>query len=272
MPLDSGEVITEEAVRAQVEQLVQEDLLWRRAFKDLDVTGIDSNSFKVPQHDDTMGNPEAVAEGSELPRDEPSYSKVTIDFELYGFEVPITRQARQTATMDVVTDSVERQTRQMSEFLNEIAFNELNNNLHTSSPAGNLADTGALEFNDIVDGLRILRESGYSPEFVIVDTQGEADLLTSTEFTHASDLGDETLTTGQIGRIAGLDVFSSNAGHLGSQEGIIVDPEFYGYEAIREGMQTRMYEEPESLSEVLQLWTQRGYKGVQTDAAIKVQA
>lgn len=274
MALKSSDVLTEEAVRQRVEAITQENLQFRAAFRDLDATGIDNDTFRIPRPKDNIGNPQAIPEGSEFPRDEEDYEKIDIVFEKYGFEVAITREAMQDSMLDIAADHVDRQARQMNEFLNDLAFQELDANLNSNSPAGGLGDTAKLEFEDVVNGKRELRAQNYSPDLLITNVQGEADLLTSNQFLRATDLGDDVVTEGVVGRVAGLDVVVSDAGHMASNDGeaYVVDTDFYGYEAVRENVMTNDYEAPERQAEMMQIWTRRGYKSIDPSAAIRVQS
>lgn len=274
MTLKSSDVLTEEAVRQTVEDIVQENLVFRQAFQDLDATGIDNDTFRIPKPSDAIGHPQAIPEGAEFPRDEEDYEKVDISFTKYGFETAITQEAMDDSMLPVAADHIERQARQMAEFLNEVAFEELDANLNADSPAGGVGDTNALEFDDLVDAKQSLRTDLYDPDLLFVNIQGETDLLNSSEFTRATDLGDETITEGAIGRVAGLDVIVSDYGKMSgsSGEGYLVDSDFYGYEATREPLDTNEYEAPERQAEMMQIWTRRGFKAIDPEAAIKVEA
>lgn len=274
MSLKSSDVLTEEAVRQRMEDITQENLVWRQAFRPLDATGIDNDTFKVPRPKDNIGQPQAIPEGTEFPRDEEDYEKISIDFTKYGFETPITREAMSDSMIDVAADHMERQGRQMAEFLNEVAYNELSANVNSSSPAGGVGDTASLEFDDIMDAKATLRGQQYSPDLLIVNIQGEQDLVNSNAFQRASDLGDETVREGAVGRVAGLDVIVSDYGMLSDTdgEGFLVDTSFYGYEAEREPINTNEYEADERQAQMMQIWTRRGWKAIDPEAAIKVQS
>lgn len=273
MTIKASDILTEEAVRQRLEEIIQEDLQFRRAFRSLDATGINNNTFKIPKPDDTIGEPEAIPEGSEFPRDEESYSKVTVDFDKYGFETAITMESMADSMLDLAADNIDRQARQMDEFLNRTAYAELDANLHSESPAGGESDDDqALEFADFVDAKTIMRRDGYDPSIAIVNSYAEKDLLTSDDFLRATDMGDDTVQEAQLGRTAGLDVFVDNHGLMDDTdaEAYVIDPSFYGYEAVRQDIQTNQYEAEERQAEIMQIWTRRGFKTMDPDAAIKV--
>jgi hypothetical protein len=274
MALKSNEVLREEAIQARVEEVLQENLMWRGAYRPLDLSGINTNTYEIWTLGDEMGKPEAIAEGAVFPFDEEGYSTEQIEFQKYGFATPITMEAREDTNLNIVDDMLNRQARQMSEFLNDMAFEEMANNVNSNSPAGNQADTSKFEYEDVIDARETLRKDFYSPDVLVVNIQAEADLLTSDQFLRASDLGDRTVREGSIGRVAGMDVMVADDDALSSTdgEGYMVDTDEYAYEAIRDDIQTNQYEAPERQVEMMQIFTRRSYYVQEPDAAIKVEA
>lgn len=273
MPVTTTDVLTQEEVRMRLEEITQENLQFRAAFRDLDLTGIDSDTYKVPRRKDTLGVPEAIPEGAEFPMDEEEWEKIPINFQKYGFSVPISMEAQQDSMRNVAADHVEAMGRQMQELLNRIAYEELSTNLNDNSPAGGVNTSGTFEYHDVIDAQTELRKDRFNPNRLVVNTQAEADLLVSDHFIHASDLGDETLTSGAIGQVAGMEVVVSNGGHMSSStaEGFLVDTDFYGYEANRSRVQTDEYYQEERQIDVMQIWVQKGFKPIEPQAAIKVE-
>jgi len=276
MAVTTTDVLTQEEVRMRLEEITQESLQFRSAFRDLDLTGIDSDTYKVPRRKDVLGEPDAIPEGTEFPMDEEEWEKIPIHFQKYGFSVPISMEAQQDSMRNVAADHVDAMGRQMNEMLNRIAYEELSTNLNDDSPAGSASSgtSGVFDYHDVIDAQKVLRQDSYSPDMLVVNTQAEADLLTSDEFIHASDLGDETLTEGAIGQVAGMDVVVSNDGHMSSStgEGYLVDTSFYGYEATRSGIQTDEYYEDSRQIDVMQIYTQRGFKAIDEQSAVLVEA
>lgn len=78
------------------------------------------------------------------------------------------------------------------------------------------ADTTALTkdtiYDSIVDEVAALKKKGLKPEemWLAVTNETYALLLKSPEFIKASDLGDNVVQNGRVGRIAGLDVYETN--------------------------------------------------------------
>lgn len=263
------DIITEEAVRRQVLESVEESLQFRRAFDTLDVSGISNDTIKLPKDDDTMTEPVEVGEGAEFPRDEEDVSTISATVKKYGMEVKITNEAIEDSLFDVMSRQVDKAGRKMNEKLNNLAFTELDANLHTNSPVGN--NDGTLAWDEVVDAKKELRDDGYNPTILIVDAEGEADLLKSSEFQRATDLGDETILEGQIGRVAGLDVFLDNDGLAAANDAYVIDPSRYGFDVVKEDISTQSYDDPARQAEVFQVWTRRVFKAQDSNAAIKVQ-
>lgn len=78
------------------------------------------------------------------------------------------------------------------------------------------ADTTALTkdtiYDSIVDEVAALKKKGLKPEemWLAVTNETYALLLKSPEFIKASDLGDNVVQNGRVGRIAGLNVYETN--------------------------------------------------------------
>lgn len=67
-------------------------------------------------------------------------------------------------------------------------------------------------YDSIVDEVAALKKKGLKPEemWLAVTNETYALLLKSPEFIKASDLGDNVVQNGRVGRIAGLDVYETN--------------------------------------------------------------
>lgn len=275
MPVDTTDVLTQEEIRMRLEEITQENLQFRNAFRDLDLSGIDNDTYKIPRRKDSLGEPAAIPQGSEFPMDEEEWEMITLHFQKYGFSVPISREAQQDSFRNVAADHVTAMGRQMNELLNRIAYEELSTNLNDASPAGGVSSgtSGKFDYHDVVDGQKVLRRDSYNPNLLIVNTQAEADLRTSEEFIHASDLGDDTLTSETVGRVAGMDIVVSNDGHMSQStgEGYLLDTNFYGYESTRENIMTDEYYQEQRQVDVMQIWTQMGWKAVDPQSAIKIE-
>ena len=272
MALKSSDVLTEEAVRDRVEEIATPNQMFRAIYRPLDATGIDSDNIKVPKPTDTLGDPEAIAEGAEFPRDKEGYVKIPIDFQKYGFETPITQEAMDDSMIDIAADHVDRQARRMAEFMNEVAFYELSGNYHEGGAVGAVNENGKLDYFDVKEGVSVLRSDLFNPDLFITNVEGEKDLATSDEFLKANELGGTTVREGVVGRVAGMDVMVSNAGHMSTEEGegYLVDTTYYGYEATRIPVSTNQYNAPERQAEMLQIWTRKGWKAIEPNAAVKV--
>lgn len=275
MALTTRDIITEDFVRDTVEEVVQEDLVYRDVFRELDATGIQSNAYTFQVEDDNMGRPETIPEGAEFPRNQSTVREVTVNFEKYGDEVAITMEAMNDGMLDMKAREVEDLAREMAEHLNDRAFEELDNNVDTTVGDGN----DNLTFSDIRDGMVAVRQNNYTPDTLIVDLGGYGDLLTDSNFNRATEMGDELIRSGMIGRIAGMDVIVDNTRDIGSDDNggqpvgaFVVDSDHYGYELTRTPITTNEYENPERQADVMQIYTRKAWKAIFSEAAVKVDA
>lgn len=270
MTFKPADAVTEESVRNRIEEIVQEDLQFRQIFRQTRVPDGVGSTWKIPQPDDVIGDPDTITPGSSYPATEEDYSKVSINREKIGMKMRFLDEATMDNTsFDVISDQVDRAGRQMSEELNSRAFTELDGNLNSSSPVG--PDDGDLARDDYLQGLRTLRGDGYNPDTIVIEEHGEEDLLTDADFTRSTQMGDSTVREGQIARADGMNVVVSNTGDISDADAYIVDSSFYGYEAVWTGVETEGWRDEDTDSEYRKIRTFRQWKAIDSGAAIKVQ-
>jgi hypothetical protein len=271
MALTTKDVITQDFVRETVEEIVEENLVWRRVFREIGAENIDSNSYTFYIESDNMGRPQIVGEGEEPPRQEnQSPTEHTVQFEKFMGEISITMEAMEDGLMEMKARQVEDLARSMSERLNKEAFKQLEGNWQTKDNAGDdIGDSnGTLSFSDIVEGMKALREDDYTPDLLIVDVDGYTDLLTDSNFNRATESGDEVVRSGEVGRVAGMPVVIDNTQNIAGGHGAVaVDSTRYGYELTRTSMSTMEYEEPSRQMDVIQTFTRKAWTTIFEDAA-----
>ena len=276
MALTTRDVITQDFVRETVEEVVEEELVYRRAFREIDASNIQSNSYTFYIEKNEMGRPEIVGEGEEAPRHgAEAPEEHTVQFDKYMGELVITREAMEDGLMEMKAREVEDLARAMAEELNRKAYEVLSSaaqtTLESGDPIGDQNDV--LSFSDVVQGMKALREDDYDPDLLIVDLDGYIDLLTDDNFNRATESGDEVVESGEIGRIADMPVIVDNTQEIADGHGAFaVDSTRFGYELTREGMTTREYEEPERQAEVVQAYTRRAWTAIFEDAAVRIDA
>lgn len=270
MPFNAADAITEEAVRNRVEEVAQENLQYRRAFREVPVPDGVGSTWKIPQPDDVIANPTTISAGADYPATEEDYSKVSIDRVKIGMRMDFLDEAiMDNTSFDVVADQVDRAGRQMREELDSQAFTELDNNLNSSSAVGD--DGGSLAFAELTTALRTLRDDNYSPDLWILDAHAEEDLLSDSNFNRATDQGDAVVEEGQIARMLGADVVVENTGDAADHDAYLIDTDFYGYEAVWMGMETESWRSEENDTEHRKVRTFRAWKAIDSGAAIKIQ-
>lgn len=275
MALTTSDVITQDFVRDTVEEVVEEELVYRQAFREISATDIQSNSYTFNIDADNMGQPSLISEGEEFERDQSDVDQITVTFEKYGGEVAITMEAMEDGMIDMKAREVEDLARKMAEKLNDEAFQELDGNVDKTVGDGD--DT--LTFSDIRDGMVAVRENNYTPDLLIVDLDGYGDLLTDDNFNRATESGDEVVRTGEVGRIAGMNVVVDNTRRIGSTDNggdkagaFVIDSDRYGYELTRTPISTNEYEDPERQADVMQIFTRKAWRAIFQEAAVKVDA
>jgi len=146
------QIITQEAVRAEVEERLQEMLVFREAFRDLDATNVNSNTIKVPDPDDVMAEPAAIEPTAEYPATREEYSKIPINRQKYGEIIEVPEEDVMDNVFDLVADHVDLAAQEMAEFLDGLAFSELSANLATASPVTDNANND-LTYDDVQEGV-----------------------------------------------------------------------------------------------------------------------
>jgi len=276
------DVITENFVRDSVEELVQEDLVYRQVFDQIDATGISSNAYEFQIAQDDMGRVQLVPQGAEVPRHHSTVDTVTVTFDKFAGEVTITMEAEADSLLDMKAREVEDLGRAMDETLNAEAFNTLNDNVSDEVGDAN----GDFSFRDIRDAIIAVRNNGYNPDTMVLDLHAYGDLLTNEKFNRATAAGDQVVATGEIGQIAGLNVVIDNAHDIGDtgthdadetyddtdhgHGAFLVDTNNFGYELQRTPMASRRYEDPERMADVVQVYTRRAWKALFNEAAVKI--
>lgn len=269
MALTTKDVITQDFVRETVEEVMEENLVYRQAFQEISATDIQSNSYTFQIENDDMGDMVEVGENQEFQRDQDTVREVTVSFTKYGKEIAITMEAMSDTMIDMKARQVEKAGRRMAEHLNNKAFEELNNNV--GSTVGD--NDNVLSFSDIRDGVIAIRNEDYTPDLMIVDIDGYGDLMTDSNFNRATESGDELVRTGVVGEIAGMDVVIDNTNDIADGNGaFLVDTGEYGYELTRDPVSTNEYEAPERQADVVQVWTRKAWKAIFPEAAVKIDA
>lgn len=285
MTLKVQDVITEDFVRDTVEEYVEEDLVYRDAFAQIDASSIGSNAYQFNIAQDDMGRVQVVPEGAEVPRHQTTVKEVLVTFDKYAGEISITMEAQQDGLLDMKAREVDQLARAMDERLNFEAFKTLRDNVKPDADYGTGGtdvgyagdDNGTMTFGDIRDGMIDVRRGDYSPDMLILDLEAYGDLLTDNNFNRATEGGDDVVASGEIGQIAGLNVIVDNRHAIGSEFGddtgpgaFIVDTEYFGYELTRTGMDSTEYEDNERMADNVQVFTRRSWKAIFEDAAVAI--
>ena len=266
--------ITLPVLEDRVEDIVQQNLVYRDAFRSYDATDIASNVVQIPIPKDDGAYPKVVDEGAEFPRSHEQYELKEMDFSKFGFEVPLTMEAVEDSRIDLTQDQVDRQARQMAEDINARAFEYIEDALGASPVADGSSD-GTMTYEDILAGREALVGSSYNPDLLIGDVTAIHDLMKGNNFLEASDMQGQLRRDGALGRIAGMEVVEDDSGlPLGGASNpgaLMVDTDLFGYEGERTPVSTEEYEERRTQTDVYRIFARMGWLVTQPDAGVIVE-
>lgn len=274
--VNSNEVIAPTDVRAEVEQHVEENLVFRAPFTQVEMT---SGTYEVPYMGENGEVAGEISEGNAYPTtDDEQTQSVTLSARKFGTAVEVTDEAIQDSMFDVVRAHTQDKAEALARKLDNVCYNIVSADADANGSPDNLQSTvvgdasGTLDFSDIVDARAALRGESYNADTLIVSPSAEADILQMNQFTHASEAGDERLATGAIGTILGLDVFVDESGNTGAAECYMFDGSKYGYEGVRLDMEAEEYRKDSEDKNVIKVRTRRDWGVAYTKAGVKIDA
>lgn len=272
----TSDILTEERIRRVIDEEREWPLVFNNIFRTITMPDdYPAKTMHIPEDEANMSEPRRVTENSEYPRTEEGEATIPVTVKKHGFEVAISWEAQEFSVFDVIARQTEKAARRFNEYINGLAFNVVSDtsNQHSSSPV-TVADVGAASsfgFAQATYVKKLMKDDQLMPDMMIVNTQAEHDLLNSNQFQRASDLGDETLREGAIGRFVGLDVMVDQSGEMAetTSEAYLVDSDEYGYEVVKEDITTDEYEAPERDADIWKWRTMREWLAVDPEAVIK---
>lgn len=277
MALKVKDVLTQDFVRDTVEEIVEEDLVYRQAFREISATDIQSNAYTFTIANDDMGGPSIIPEGTEFPRNKSSLREVTVNFDKIGDEVAITMEAQEDSMLDMKAREVEDLGRQMARDLNQRAFNQLAENSVTVDNEGAAVGDGdnILTYSDVLDGMMAVRSYEYDPDLLVVDLMSAKDIFTDENFNRATQAGDGTVRGGNMPQILGMTPVIDNTNRIGPNDtagAFVIDSDRFGYELTRNPITTNEYSDPERQADVMQIYTRKAWAPIFNEAAVRIDA
>lgn len=269
------DVLTEQRIRRVVEEERDYPLVFNEAFDTISMPeDHPTKTMEIPEDDAVMSTPQRVGEGAEFPRTEEDISTTSVTVEKHGFEVKITWEATQFSVFDVVARQTEKAARRFNQYINELAYNVISdpNNQHPDSDV-TTSDISGSEFGfELVTYCeKVMKDEQLMPDMIVVNTEGEHQLLNSDNFQRATELGDEITRDGAIGRFAGMDVMVDNSGLMPSDTavGYLIDSDEYGYEIVKQDVATEEYEDNERQAQIVQWFTMRNWLAIEAEAVVR---
>lgn len=277
MAVKVKDVLTQDFVRDTVEEIVEQDLVYRQAFREISATDIQSNAYTFTIANDDMGGPSIVPEGTEFPRNKSSLREVTVNFDKIGDEVAITMEAQEDSMLDMKAREVEDLGRQMARDLNQRAFQHLTDHSVEVDADGDAVGDGddILTYSDVLDGMMAVRSYDYNPDLLVVDLMAAKDIFTDENFNRATTAGDGLVRGGNMPQILGMTPVIDNTNRIGpngTAGAFIIDTDRFGYELTRNPITTNQYDDPERQADVMQIYTRKAWAPLFEEAAVRVDA
>jgi len=276
MAVTASDVISDDDVRAILEERTQEMYQFRRAYRDHDGTDLNSSQFSFPQADDDVRDAmDEVGEQSGYPRTELNYSNVTANYTKDGFEIAVSDEAVSDSVFDIVMDVTEEMAIGAEALLDSRAWALMDpddgNNLNSDSPIG--TDGNDLDYAAVVNAYTALLEDEFRPNdfelYLSADAFG--DLATDDNFTHATDQGDQVVRQGTLQVGFGVPIIPTNTGDLADDEANLVDTGLYGYESTRWEREVTNYREEGKDQDVFKIRHRKDFVVMKSGAAIHIQ-
>jgi len=140
---------------------------------------------------------------------------ITVDSFVSG-GVKISKQAMMTTNIDLVEEARNAVTQQMAEDVDYAIRDEIVD----ATPSSHIIDqttSSELTPESIADAMEKIEENNYTPRFLIVAPTHINDLRKDSQFTNASEYGDdEVVMDGEIGQYLGVSVLKTQAAVGGS--------------------------------------------------------
>jgi hypothetical protein len=283
MAITASDIVSDTDVRAIVDKIRNQKYQSRRAFRDHDATEINSNSFDFPVSDDDLdGEAVEVGESSSYPRAELNWSDVSAAYTKYGVEIPISDEAVDDSAIDVVMNANEDIIRAEENRVDSVAFGVLSGNTNSNGPI-DVNNNTSIEYADVVAA----REQLFADEMdlgslvLVAHALDMSDFLEMSEFTQASDLGDQVVQQGVlpggnltgsqafIGTLGDVPVYLSNTGAFTEGQAFVVDTSSFGWESTRWEQDVVQYREEDQDQDV---WKIRGrWDWVATNSAANIE-
>lgn len=275
MGITASDIISDDDVRAVLEERTQEMYQFRRAYRNHDGTDLNSGQFDFPQADDEVRDAmDEVGEEANYPRAELNYSSVTANYTKDGFEIAVSDEAVSDSVFDIIMDVTEEMAVGAESLLDSRAWSLMDPNGAANLNGTTIGTDGTdLNYAAVVDMYTTLMNDEFRPTdfelFLSADAFG--DLAKDDNFTHATDQGDQVVRQGTLQVGFGVPLIPTNTGDLEADEGIMVDTGLYGYESTRWDREVTNYREEKHDRDVWKIRHRKDFVVMKSDAAIYAQ-
>jgi len=272
------QIVSEESVRQVAENIAQENVVFRDAFRNISIPDRTGSTFDIPVPEDKLGEPTVREPGAEFDYGREEYDAVTLEREEYASGSRITEEEIADNSFALLEDHIDRHAQKMAEKLDAEAFEVLNAAATSAAPQDDVAlpagsDNGDdMTFEDVIKGMEVLesREGGFEASLLLVGTDAKNGIIRDLS-DRGTELGDNTITgNGIVTNYAGVDIAFSNNNLLTDNDAILVDTEYFGYEGEWLPISTDQEEDFDSQSTKLQIRWKGDWVATQPEAAVRI--
>lgn len=229
MATTTADVPTEAEFFDLVESALQPTLGFRQAFRDGgEQQGPDVSVGAPPSDMFSTDDYKEVPENAEYPRADPEgFERVKATLHKRGFESVVTDEAVARNQVQQALDIAENQARTQGKALDAVAGSLLLANLNATTVTLDTADT--LTWEDLLEARTHLRAADYTPDLVLIEPYGAADLL-GDERSRAPE--STQVRNGNLPSMLGMNFAELTVGSPAVPEhgAVMIDSSRYGYE------------------------------------------
>lgn len=234
-------------------------------------------SYEIPVPAEELGEPEEVEPGTDVTYDREAYGRPKLERQIFQKGSKIPEEDVNDNIFNLVADHMDGHAKNMAKRLDRAAFQVLD----AAAPIGSAVSAsggadGTMSFDDINAGVTELAnrgEDGFTADMALVDPAAK-ESITNWLADRGTDLGDETVTNGEIGTFGGIRyMFTTNVALDGGSnpEAILVDTDHFGYEGEWQGVDTDQETDFDSSSIKMKIKAAYGWTAKRDIAAVRVE-
>lgn len=206
-----------------------------------------------------------IGEGTEIPADVESYSKIEVSPTKYGNRIPISSEMREDSKWNLLKRNLKRAGYKAGLKEDNIIFNTFSDEAGLTISS----DGTELALSDIVEARRKVNQEDFSADTIVMNPKQVAELQLIDTFTEADKIGTtETIRNGFVGKIFGLNVIETPT--ISKDTVYVMDSKVAGVLVVKRPLTQKMYEVPERDSYEVALTFRKAAKVLRGDSIAKI--